>query len=227
MKEELETILNSRFNKIELITLLNNDTTRFDEAIRISLSDEQPQAWRAAWVLNQCINKNDPRIRKIAKKIISTIKTKEDGHQRELLKLLGNIELTENQEGYLFDICMTIWESVEKSPSVRIVVFRILVKIVKKYPELKNEIEYLTQNHFTESLSPGIKNSFNKLKDKLFEWFLFSFFTKTLIKENLLRIRELFQIKKKTNISSNKIENLGTLDSVTSLILLYNIVFLS
>lgn len=167
MNEKLETILNSRFNKNELITLLNNDSKIFDKAISIALSNEQPQAWRAAWILNHSITKNDSRIKIIAKKIISTIRTKEDGHQRELLKLLENIDLKENQEGYLFDSCMTIWESIEKSPSVRIVAFRILAKIVKKYPELKNEIEHLTQNHFTENLSPGIKNSFIKIKKEL------------------------------------------------------------
>ena len=160
----LTDILKTRFDKKYLISHLAENPVQFNEALIIALSDEQPQAWRAAWVLNHCIKFNDSRIKKNAAKIIKRIKTKEDGHKRELLKLLEKIELNESQEGYLFDICMTIWESIEKSPSVRITAFRILMSIVKKYPELKNEITHLTQNHYTESLSPGIKNSFNRLK---------------------------------------------------------------
>lgn len=160
----LADILKTRFDKDYLISHLAENPDQFNEALIIAISDEQPQAWRAAWVLNHCIKYNDSRIKKNANRIIKEIKTKEDGHTRELLKLLEKIELNESQEGYLFDICMTIWESIEKSPSVRITAFRILVSIVKKYPELKNEIEHLTENHYTESLSPGIKNSFMKIK---------------------------------------------------------------
>lgn len=165
----LTDTLKTRFNKDYLISYLAENPEQFNEALIIALSDEQPQAWRSAWVLNHCVKYNDSRLKKYATKIIKEIKTKEDGHERELLKLLEKIELNESQEGYLFDICMTIWESIEKSPSVRITAFRILVNIVKKYPDLKNEITHLTQQHYTESLSPGIKNSFNRLKNELFK----------------------------------------------------------
>ena len=165
----LEEILKTRFDKEYLFSYLTENPEQFDKALQIAISDEQPQAWRAAWVINHCIKYNDSRIKKIANKIIKKLKTKEDGHQRELLKILGKIDLTEKQEGYLFDISMTIWESIEKSPSVRIVAFRSLVKIVEKYPDLKNEIEHLTRSHYTEKLSPGIKNSFMKIKKELLQ----------------------------------------------------------
>ena len=167
---DLADILKTRFDKDYLVSYLKENPDQFNRALIIAISDEQPEAWRAAWVINHCIKHNDSRINKIANKIIKKLKTKEDGHQRELLKILENVELNENQEGYLFDICMTIWESIEKSPSVRIVAFRSLVKIVKKYPELKNEIEYLTRSHYTEKLSPGIKNSFMKIKKELLQY---------------------------------------------------------
>lgn len=58
---------------------------------------------------------------------------------------------------------MEIWEQVGKIPSVRIFAFRLIVRIARKYPELKNEIAFLTQPHYTETLSPGIRNSVHKL----------------------------------------------------------------
>ena len=110
----LEEILKTRFDKEYLFSYLTENPAKFDKALQIAISDEQPQAWRAAWVINHCIKYNDSRIKKIANKIIKKLKTKEDGHQRELLKILGKIDLTEKQEGYLFDISMTIWESISR-----------------------------------------------------------------------------------------------------------------
>jgi len=65
--------------------------------------------------------------------------------------------------GEFFDTCITIWKSINKSPSVRIVSFRVLIQISSKYPELRNELMLLTEDYYTETLTPGVKASFNKL----------------------------------------------------------------
>jgi hypothetical protein len=91
-------------------------------------------------------------------------------HQREFLKILLRMELNNKQEGKLFDICMTIWEDINKSPSVRILAFSTLVSLTKKYPELISEIEFLTQSHYIETLSPGIRHSFERMKKELLSY---------------------------------------------------------
>jgi len=167
MENELEVLLTNRSTKEKLFSILNSDPKEFENAFNIALTNNQPQAWRAAWLLNQYMKKNDIRIRKKITIILKAIKSCGDGHQREWLKVLEKMKLTEDNEGRLFDICITIWEEINKSPSVRIVAFRTIVKIVKKYPELIDEINHLTDSHYTESLSPGIKNSFNHLTNSL------------------------------------------------------------
>jgi len=169
MSEELESMLRARFNRDELISYLENDLNAFDTAVNIALSDEQPQAWRATWLIGQCIKQDDHRVKKAVKKVIPLLSNKDDGHLREWLKIIEKSKLSERQEGEIFDLCVTIWELIDKSPSVRIVALRFLVKIVKKYPELVEEIKYLFQDHYTETLSPGINNSFYKLKKELFK----------------------------------------------------------
>jgi len=95
--------------------------------------------------------------------------TKNEGHQRELLKILLQMDLTENQESFLFDVCMTIWEQVNSSPSIRHNAFRYIVKMAKKYPELSNEISVLTQNRYMETLSPGARKSVYKMVKGIIE----------------------------------------------------------
>ncbi|MFC2103688.1 hypothetical protein ACFLSS_04585, partial [Bacteroidota bacterium] len=89
--------------------------------------------------------------------------TKDDGHQRELLKILLLMELDEEYEGILFDVSMNLWESINKKPSVRFTAFKFIVKTAKKYPEIAKEISFLTQNHYLESLSPGVKHSISRM----------------------------------------------------------------
>jgi len=91
------------------------------------------------------------------------LENKSDSHQRELLKILLMIELDERYEGILFDICIDIWEQINKAPSVRINALRLIVKIANSHPELKQEISFLTQDHYFASLSPGARHSALKI----------------------------------------------------------------
>jgi hypothetical protein len=159
MEESLEYQLTARFSKKKLLAFINTDPKYFEQAIEFAISDEQPMAWRSAWLLGGAMSQNDVRLQNHVKAFIQTIKTRKDGHQRELLKILNKMDIDEDIEGYLFDICMTIWETITKSPSVRIKAFETLTKIAKKYPELNNEIEFLSEDHYTKTLSPGIKRS--------------------------------------------------------------------
>jgi len=167
MNEALQNILGDRNYKINLIEFLEKNPNLFDEAITISLGNVEPQAWRATWLVEHFTKQNDKRVKPHIKSILKVIKEKEDGHQREFLRILLKMKLSKKKEGILFDTCITIWEDINKSPSVRILAFSILVNIAEKYPELIKEIEFLTQNHYSETLSQGIKKSFEKMKNDL------------------------------------------------------------
>lgn len=163
INEDLEKILACRINKELLINLLNTSTSHFEDAIKLSLSKKQPQNWRACWILNHCLEKNDERILSKVSSLINSLPGKGDGHQRELLKLLNKCTPGKSNEGKLFNHCVDIWINIGKSPSVRITAFKTMARIAKKYPELNEEIKLLSEAHYTETLSPGIKRSFKKI----------------------------------------------------------------
>lgn len=146
-----------------MISFLANHPEYFDEAIELAIGDKQPYSWRAAWLLWSCMEGNDKRIQKYVKRIVETLDTKDDGHQRELLKILLQMELKGEYEGKLFDLCMNIWEQIGKAPSVRVNALKFIIKIANKHPELSQEITFLAQDHYLDSLSPGAKHSVRKL----------------------------------------------------------------
>ena len=159
---ELKHILIGAYRD-EMIAFLTSHPEYFEEAIELALSDDQPYSWRAAWLLFNCMEENDPRVRKHLRQIIETLPARKDGHQREFLKILLRIELDETHEARLFDICLSIWEQPGKSPSVRSTAFRFIMTMAEKYPELSNEITGLTQDWYLDTLSPGIKRSIQRM----------------------------------------------------------------
>jgi hypothetical protein len=162
MQSELENKLISSY-KDEMIFFLKTHPEYFNEAIELAISDNQPYAWRSAWLLWSCMKENDQRIRRYIQKIVKAVKTKNDGHQRELLKILYQMKLEPGQESILFDICLNIWQQIEKNPSVRFNALKFIIKIAKKHPELAHEIDYLLQDHYLDSLSHGVKKSILKM----------------------------------------------------------------
>ena len=162
MESVLENKLMTSY-KNEMISFLKSNPEYFEEAIQLAISDKQPYSWRAAFLLWGSIEENDKRIQKHIKSIVNCIQEKEDGHQRELLKILYKMKISEKYEGQIFNICMNLWEQISKSPSVRMTALKFILKIAKKHPELLEEINFLTQEQYLESLSPGAKRSINKI----------------------------------------------------------------
>lgn len=162
MASKLETTLISCY-KEEMVSFLKSHTEFYDEAFELALSDKQPFAWRAAWLLWSCLEENDVRIKRYADKIVKCIKNKNDGHQRELLKILSLTQLKEKHEGIVFNLCMDLWENLGKDPSVRYHALKFILKIIAKHPELKEDVAFLTQEHYLVSLSPGVKHSISKM----------------------------------------------------------------
>lgn len=152
-----------------MISFLKSNPKAFEEAIKLAMTDKQPFAWRSAWLLWSCMEVNDKRIRKHIKSIIDSIETKKDGHQRELLKILSKMEIKKDYEGYLFDLCMDLWEQIDKDPSVRMTALKVMIKIANKHPQIANEIKFLLQDHYLDTLSPGVRKAITRIEKDFFK----------------------------------------------------------
>jgi hypothetical protein len=156
MKTNLEHLL-TNFSKDQMVSGMAANPVFFEEAVNLAISDKQPYAWRASWLLWSCMESNDIRIRKHIPAIIQFLPVCRDNQQRELLKILYLMDVDEEHEGILYSHCVSIWEKLKKQPSARYNAFKMILKIAKKYPELHQEIEFLTQEMYTETLSQAVR----------------------------------------------------------------------
>lgn len=166
MSQPLKEILLGRFDKNQVIDLVNQDQEAFRNILEFTLGDEEKLGWRAAWVLYHATEERDIRLTHHIPSLIDAIRDKKDGHQRELLRTILKQHPGEEKEGELFDICMGIWEQIGKIPSTRLFAFRVMLTIAKRYPELNTELGFMVQDHYTETLSPGIRKSLIKMVAK-------------------------------------------------------------
>ncbi|MDR2009161.1 MAG: hypothetical protein LBQ22_01595 [Bacteroidales bacterium] len=123
------------------------------------ISSNTKEAWRASWVLAYYSSKYHEDLNPYADEIIRALKKINiDGHIRETLKILQNLDLSEEQTSEVFDICYDLLLDNHRKPSVRSIAFQFLLKVSKEYPELKNEIIAIFEN-IKEYLPHGIKHS--------------------------------------------------------------------
>ena len=168
IKFDISTIFNEYQKKDDLIALFKNDPKALNKLIEFSLDHSNNKAWRASLLLGHLMTKNDKQVIPYIDKIIKILpQITHDGHQRQLLIILDKLTLNEDQNGHLFNHCLTIWEDVNKIPSTRIRSFRAMFKMTKNHPELKDELRLFTTDYFTRTLSPGIKVSFQKIINKI------------------------------------------------------------
>jgi len=153
--------------KADMISYMATHPEDFEEAISLAISNKQPYSWRSAWLLWSCLEDNDQRIQKHISSIISSLSAKEANQQRELIKILLLMDLKEEDEGFLFDFCATIWRTLSHKPSVRFNAFKMIIKIAKRHPDLRNEIEFLTENEYMDSLSSAAQKSIYKMLAEL------------------------------------------------------------
>lgn len=138
----------------KMLTQLEKDSALVDAYAEFSLSEHE-FAWRAAWVIHHFSDKHPQQIEKYAQKYIEILpKLERDGHIREIINILTNLNLTEEQDGEIFDICYQLIQSNKRQSSVRAVCFRFMMKLADNYPELKEEIKIIFDN-IKDFLSQG------------------------------------------------------------------------
>ena len=156
----------SNIDSEEVNFFLDSDQSNFKNIVALAINNEKDYSWRAAWLLTRILNKDDKRLSPFILKIIKSIPDKESGHQRELLKIVSKFKLSKNQEGYLLDICINLWEDINIKSGTRYYAMLFILNLSERYSDIRNEIDYLLGDHYTKTLSPGIKCNILKKANK-------------------------------------------------------------
>tara|TARA_B100000795_G_scaffold224997_1_gene180605 strand:+ start:328 stop:840 length:513 start_codon:yes stop_codon:yes gene_type:complete len=169
MSAQLLTLIEVRVDKEKIIYILDNegDNVGFNFLVTHMQKEIKNSSWSSTCIINNALKKNYLRIINSLIRIIKSIIGKQDGHQRELLKVVRKMTLSEKNEGLFFDTCMQFWEGIKKKPATRNYAGLSIIEMAKKYTDIINQLDYLTSPYYTKTLSPVIKRIFERELTKL------------------------------------------------------------
>ena len=157
----------AKLAKRDIESFMEQHSECFDQLLWFAISDDQPHAWRAAWILCSIMVPGDARVQHFVGPIVGALTNKTDGHTRELLRVLMLMELAEEHAGKVFDFCVQVWQNPMKSPGLRMNALKMLVKIADRFPELLPEVLLLLNYLYVATLSSGAMRSAERIRQNL------------------------------------------------------------
>ncbi len=165
MQSPLEHIL-SKGRKADMIAYIGATPGAFEEVLELATSDREPVCWRSAWILKNCMKKNDERVRPYVGDFVNVLADKKDGHQRELLKILLMMDLEDEYVSFVYDFCVRAWKEPSNQSSLRHTSIGFILKCAKANSDFAADIPELSHSIYMNTLTPGVKYSVQRWFDK-------------------------------------------------------------
>lgn len=160
----------SKSNTIKIIEYIGDNPTRFKELIVLFLGKDKVPIQRSAWPLSYVGIQNPQLIKPYFGKFIKIL-NEEGNHSavnRNLLKIMEEVEIPQKYQSQLFDSCIKIITNPNNPIACIAFAITVAAKICKPYKELSNEFIIVLKHLQTYQQPPAIivriRNAFNALK---------------------------------------------------------------
>lgn len=139
----------SKTQCLKIIEWIGASQDRFDELIHLFLHDEYRIVQRAAWPLSYCIIAYPSLIDKHFGRLIKNLhQPLPDAVKRNTVRLLQQLQIPEELEGEIMDICFNYIASPEEAAAIKAFALTILQNLSKKYPEILPEIKLIIEERW-------------------------------------------------------------------------------
>jgi len=140
-----------------LVIEIGSSQDKFDALFHFIFQQKDPLAWRAAWILDGCDEKNPTLSQKHIPYIIGKLqKLRSSGVRRSMLRLLSRHDIPEKEQGILADLCFQYMMSGIQPLAVKVYAMQILFNLTKIYPEMSRELITVIEDQ-SEHNSAGFK----------------------------------------------------------------------
>ncbi|MDX2172826.1 MAG: hypothetical protein SFY56_06885 [Bacteroidota bacterium] len=163
----------SKANVLKIIEYIGDDVTRFKELITLFLGTDSLLIQRAAWPLSYVVIQNPKLIKPYFGKFVKIL-NKEGNHaavNRNLLKIMEEVEIPQKYQSQLFDTCIKIITNPANAIACIAFAITVATKICKPYKELSNEfiivLKHLQSYEQAPAISVRIKKAYKTLKANL------------------------------------------------------------
>ncbi len=163
-KAELKELIDSWENLQYLITEIKKNPEYYKLLIELAFYDTDSKSWRAAYLVDKINDIHPELLQPFLSEMIDQVQIeKSSGKKRHFLKLISLNDLTEEQQGFLFDFCIETLKSGKEPAAVRVHAMQVLQNIAVKEPELIPEILLIIEDEMENHSTAGIISRGRKL----------------------------------------------------------------
>lgn len=153
----------SKQHTVWLANRIGPNQEAFDELLELFLGDDYRVTQRAAWVVSHCADNHPWLIDKHLQPIIENLqKPVHVAVKRNTVRILQFVDIPEDLLGITAEICFDFLNSGKETIAVKAHSMTILYNIVKKFPELKEELKLSIEDQLPFG-SAGFKNRGSKI----------------------------------------------------------------
>lgn len=167
---ELDKLLLSKHSKSttnKVIDCILDNPRLFDQLMQFILGDHAILSQRAAWAMSYLVIEHPPLIYPYLNKLLKLVKQPvHPAIKRNTFRFLKEIDIPEKSLTQTLDACFHVVNNPNEPIAVVCFAFYTLLKLAKKFPEIKNEILFATELH-QENEASGLKNTINKVRKEL------------------------------------------------------------
>jgi len=153
----------SKAHTVRIARQIGPSQESFDELMKLFLGNEYSVTQRAAWVVSHCADEYpwliEPHIKSLLLNLQQSIS---DPVKRNTLRVLRYVDIPEDLMGLAAELCFKFLQSGKEPVAVKVHSMDILFNIVKKFPELKEELKFSIKDQMPFG-SAGFKNRGGKI----------------------------------------------------------------
>lgn len=168
IKEALEAE-HSKAVTMRIIAYIGDDTERFEELMNCFFSENNRLCQRAAWAVGYFGEKNSALITPYLERMLLNLnKPSHDAIIRNTMRVFRELpEIPDDLLGLTADVCFRYVTTPSVAIAIRAFAMRVLEKVCRKVPELKEELQLTIEDLLQYETSGGLISSGRDVLKKL------------------------------------------------------------
>ena len=151
--------VHSKDQAAKIADYVGDDTSRFDELIKLMLGPVYRVSQRAAWPVSYCIERHPALVKPYFNVLIKQLE-RDDAHvavRRNVARLLQFVDIPKRYQGRIFDACYNLLADPAETVAVRVFSMTVAAKLAENEPALLDELR-LVATKYPQAATAGFRS---------------------------------------------------------------------
>lgn len=158
----------SKSQCLKIVKWIGSDQQRFNELLKIFLSDEYRLVQVAAWPMSYAVQAHPSLVKPHIGKLIKNLSKPglPDAVKRNTVRIFQDTDVPERFQGELMNTCFGFIESMTEKPAIKAFSLTVLYNLSKQYPDIRPELKAIIEDRW-EYESAAFKSRGRKILKSL------------------------------------------------------------